>query len=95
MKTLFVMSLVCALMSFLAVFGFSAMTVVPRPGAESARALMMLVAGVFVVVWLCLAIWARARQRAASQSSPPQWLTRLLIGVSVVYCLGIFFLVVG
>jgi hypothetical protein len=95
MKTLFVMSLVCALMSLLAVFGISAMTVVPRPGAESARAQMMLAAGAFAVAWLCLAFWVRARRRAASQSPPPQWLMRLLIGVSVVYLLGVFFLVGG
>jgi hypothetical protein len=95
MRTLFIMSLVCAVMSLLAIFGLSAMTVVPRTGAETARAQMMLVAGVFLVAWLGLAFWVRARQRAASQSLPPLWLRRLLVCVSVVYLLGAFFLVIG
>ena len=95
MRTLFIMSLACALMSLLAIFGLSAMTVVPRPGTESARAQMMLVAGGFLVAWLGLAFWVRARQRAASQSPPPLWLKRLLVCVSVVYLLGVFSLVIG
>jgi hypothetical protein len=95
MRTLFIMSLVCAVMSLLAIFSLSAMTVVPRLGAESVRAQMMLVAAGFLVAWLGLAFWVRARQRAASQSSPPPWLRRLLVCVSVVYLLGVFFLVIG
>jgi Na+-transporting NADH:ubiquinone oxidoreductase subunit NqrD len=95
MRTLFIMSLVCALMSLLAIFGLSVMTVVPKPGAESFRGLMMLAVGGFFVAWLGLAFWVRARQHAASQSSPPPWLRRLLVCVSVVYLLGVFFLVIG
>jgi biotin transporter BioY len=56
---------------------------------------MMLVAGGFLVAWLGLAFWVRARQRAASQSPPPLWLRRLLVCVSVVYLLGVFVLVIG
>ena len=95
MRALFIMSVVCALMSLLAILGFSVMTVVPRPGAESWRSQMMFVAGIFVVAWLCLAFWVRARQRATSQPLPPQWLRRLLVCISVVYSLGVFFLVIG
>jgi hypothetical protein len=95
MNTLFVMSLVDALMSLLAVFGVSAMTVVPRSGAESTRVQMMLAAGIFGVAWVCLAFWARVRRRAASQSLPPQWLRRLLVSVSVVYLLGVLFLAIA
>ena len=93
MRTLFVMSLICAVMSLLAVLGFSAMTFVP--GAESTRVLMMAVAGFFAVAWLGVAFWARPRQRVAAQSLPPLWLRRLLVCVSVVYLLGVFFLVIG
>ncbi|MES2921198.1 MAG: hypothetical protein V4819_06620 [Verrucomicrobiota bacterium] len=92
MKLLFVTSLVCALLSLLAVLGFSAMTIVPRPGAESLRGQMMLVAGVFLVGWLCLATWVRPHRRTAS---PPQWLIGLLIFVGIDYALGVFFFVVG
>ena len=94
-RTLFVMSLVCALMSLPAIFGVSAIDFVPGPGGEKARMQMMLFAGAFVAAWLCLAFWVRARQRAASRPSPPQWLTRLLICVSVVYLLGVLCCVIG
>ena len=90
MKALFVTSLICALMSLLAVLGFSAMTIVPGPGAGSWRSQMMLVAGAFFVGWLCLALWARRRP-----ASPPQWLRRSLVVVGVVYVLGVLLFVVG
>lgn len=82
-------------MSLLAVLGSSAMTIVPRPGPESARDQMMLVAGAFFVAWLCVAFWVRMRQRAASQSVPPHWLRWLLMFVGVVYLLAVFLLVIG
>jgi len=92
MKTIFVASLVGALMSMLAIFGLSAMTIVPRHGAESWRSLMILVAGAFLVGWLCIAFWIRPRQHPAL---PPRWLTGLLVFVSIVYALGILFFVFG
>ena len=92
MKALFITSLICVLMSLLAIFGFSAMTIVPSPGAESWRSQMMLVAGAIFVGWLCLAFWARPRQRTAS---PPQWLSRSLVVVGVIYVLGVLLFVVG
>lgn len=95
MKALIILSLTCAVMSLLAVFGFSAMTVVPSSGAESGRLHMTAVAAAFVAVWLGLAFWVRARQRAGLQFIPPQWLRRLLVCVSVVYLFGVFFLVIG
>jgi hypothetical protein len=49
LKTFFITSLVCGVMSLLAVLDFSAMTVVPRPGTESLRGQMMLVAAAFLV----------------------------------------------
>ena len=95
MRKLFVISLACALMSLLAAFCLSAMTIVARPGGEASRLQMMLAAGAFIVAWLCLAFWAQARQRAGTQALPPQWLRHLLIGVGVVYLLSVFLLVVG
>jgi len=94
MRTIFVMSLACALLSLLAALGLSVTSVVPESGAESLLPLMILGMGVFIV-WLRLAFWVRARNRASTQQLPPQWLRRLLIGVSIVYLLGVFFLLIG
>lgn len=82
-------------MSLLVILVFSAMTIVPRPGAESFRGQMMLAAGGFFVAWLGLALWVRARQRAPGRSSLPKWLTRLLVFGGVVYLLAVFFCVLG
>lgn len=94
MKPLFAMSLVCALMSLLAVVSLSAMSIVPRPGVETERMLMMLAAGIFAIAWLWLAVWIRVRQHAGSQS-PPDGLRRFLLCVSIVYFLGILLIVIG
>ena len=94
MKPLFVMSLVCALMSLLAVVSLSAMSIVPRHGVENERMLMMLAAGIFGVAWLCFAVWIRVRQHAGSQS-PSQRLRRFLLCVSIVYSLGILLFAIG
>ena len=88
------MSLICAVMSLLAIFGFSVMTFVPGPDAERERALMMIVATAFLLAWLSVAFWARPRHDAAS-SVPPQWLRHLLVGVSIAYLLAVLILVVG
>ena len=53
---------------------------------------MMLVAGAFLVGWLCIAFWIRPRPHPAL---PPRWLTGLLVFVSIVYALGILFFVFG
>jgi len=95
MRTLFVMSLVCALMSLLAIFGFSAMSIVPGTVAGSVRPQMMIVAGAFAGAWLCVAFWARAIQCAASRPPPPPWLRQLLVCASVVYVLGVLCLAIG
>ena len=90
MRALLIISLVCALMSLLAVLEFSAMTIVPSPRAESERRMMMLVAGAFFIGWLCLAFWVRARQR-----TPIQLFGRLLIFVGIIFVLGVLFFVIG
>jgi hypothetical protein len=95
MRNLFVISVTCALVSLLAVFCLSSMSIVPRPDGEIFRAHLMLVAGAFTVAWLCLAFWVRVRQRAAMQPLPPQWLRRLMVGVGVVYLFSVFLLVIG
>jgi hypothetical protein len=91
MRALFIMPLICALMSLLAIFGLSAMTVVPHAGAESFRGHMIFAAGAFCIAWLCLAIWLRAR----SQTSLPTWFRRLLLVVSILYVLAVIVFVIG
>ena len=95
MRTLFVMSLVCALMSLLAIFGFSAMSIVPGSATESVLPQMMIIAGAFAVAWLCLAFWVRARQLAVSRPPPPPWLRQVLVCAGVVYLLGVLCLAIG
>lgn len=92
-RALFNISLACALSSLLGVFSLSAMTIVPRPGAESARTRMMLVAGLAGLAWFGLAYWARMRQR---KSAPVlQWLDWILIGIGVIYLMAFVFVVLG
>lgn len=81
------MSLVSALLSLLAVLALSAITIVPRPGAEAFRATAMGVGTFFFFAWLVLMFWARRRWRTEASDPVPIWLRRLLLGVSVVYCL--------
>jgi uncharacterized membrane protein YhdT len=90
MKTLFIISLICALMSLVAIVASSAITF--APGAESERNLMMFVAAAFLVGWIWLAFWVRRRQRTATL---PHWITRSLVFAGVVYMLGILLFVVG
>jgi hypothetical protein len=90
MKAAFVTSLVSALISFIAILGFSAMTVVP--GAESSRSHMILFAGAFCLIWMALAFWLRPRQ---SPASLPCWARGLLVSAGLVYVLVILLLVIG
>ena len=90
MKAIFITSLICALMSLLAVVDFSAMTILPGSGAESWHGQMMFAASVFFVGWLCLASWARRRT-----GTPPNWLRRSLAVVGVVYVFGVLLFVGG
>ena len=79
----------------LAIFGLAATTFVPTPDAERARTLMMSVAGVFFLIWLGVAFWARPRTIAVAHALPPRWLRHSLIGFSVVYLLAVFVFVIG
>jgi hypothetical protein len=92
MKALFITSVICALLSLLALFAVSAMTFTPGPGVESERRQMELASGAFFVGWLCVAFWARSRRHAASQ---PRWLSQPLVFIGVVYVLGVLLFVVG
>jgi len=94
MKTLFTLSLVSALLSLLALLAWSAMTIVPRPGAESFRTTTMLAIGGFLVVWVSVALTTRPRQTRNSHRLPI-WLGRLLIAANVVYSLVIILFVIG
>jgi hypothetical protein len=90
MKAVFITSLVSALMSLVAILGLSAMTVVPR--VESLRGQMMLVSGVFFLIWISLAFWLRPRPSLASL---PRWARGLLVSAGVAYVLGILLLLIG
>jgi hypothetical protein len=91
MRALFIMPLICALMSLLAIFELSAVTIVPGAEAGSFRKYMIFAAGAFCVAWLCLAFWLHAR----SQTSLPTWFTRLLVVVSIFYVLAVFVFALG
>jgi hypothetical protein len=95
MKTHFVLSVLCAVMSLFAILGLSAMTVIPGSDAERYRDPMMLVVGVCFTGWLCLASWLRARSRTAFQAPLPRWLSRFLMGVSVVYLIFVLLFAIG
>jgi hypothetical protein len=93
MKTVFILSLINAAMSLLAMLGISAITF--APGAASTRARMMPLAAVFGIVWFCVALWARPRQHSATDLLPPLWLRRSLVGISVAYLLCVFAFLFG
>jgi len=95
MKAVFFTSLLCALTSLLALVALSAITIIPRPKTENFRGQAMLVVGIFLVVWLCLAFWARVRQRPDSHPLPPQWLRQLLVITGIAYLVCVFLLVAG
>jgi hypothetical protein len=95
MKTLFLMSLVCALASLLAIFGVSAMTIVPGPRVELERSRMLVGLGIFLAGWLVVAFWTRTRSRKIPPSVPHLPLEKILVCVSIVYVLAICFLVLG
>ena len=95
MKAIFAMSLVSALLSLAAVLAFSVITFVPRPGAETFRAIVMILAGIFFVLWLRVAFWAKARRRSETSAPLPPWLKRILLLVSAAYSLGIILGILG
>ena len=94
MRAVFVMSLVSGMLSLATVLAFSAITIVPRPGAETFRAIVIGVTGVFFLAWMAVAFWARTRQRADA-APVPRWLRGVLLVVSTVYSLGIILGVIG
>jgi hypothetical protein len=89
MSAVFSMSLVSALVSLLAVLALSAITVVPRPGAETLRAVAMGVGTAFFFLWLAVTLWARKRWRVEASNPVPPWLRRVVLGAGAVYCLVI------
>jgi len=85
------MSVVSAVLSLAAAVGFSAMTIVPRPAAETFRMTAMSVTSAFFFAWLVVALWARARQQAEASAPVPFWLRSVLLAVSASYSLGLIF----
>jgi hypothetical protein len=88
MKVLFVMSVVCAFLSFLLVGALSAMTIIPKRGAEDLRTRIELLGIGGAIIWGWLAIWARKR-RAISQTVALRSIGQALVLLSVIYSLGI------
>ena len=95
MRAVFAMALISAFLSLATAVGLSAMSIVPRPGAERLRMMEMAVATCFFFGWLVLALWARARQRVESSAPVPAWLRGALLVVSALYSLGIVIGVLG
>lgn len=85
------MSLVSAFLSLAAAVGMSAMTVVPRPGAERFRTMGITVTTSLFFAWLLVALWARTRHRMVTTLPVPDWLRRGLIVLNALYSLGIVF----
>jgi hypothetical protein len=95
MKAMFLVSLVCVFQSLVALIGISAITIAPGPGDDNERSLMMSAAGVCLVAWSLLALWARSRLEAPSASWPRPWLRRLLVVIGVIYALLVLLLTGG
>jgi hypothetical protein len=85
--TVLSMSLVAALLSLLAILALSAMTVVPRSNALRFRDAAMAVESVLFLVWLGVSLWVWRRQRVEASEPVAVWKKRLLLAVSVTYCL--------
>ena len=87
MRPLFFLSLICALMSLLALLGMSVVTMAPGSEAERFHTPIMLTQVVFLAAWLGQAGWARSRLRSDPQSWPPRWLSRLWMLAGILYLL--------
>ena len=70
MRTLFVMSLICALSCLVALAALSAMTVVPAAQATNDRA--MLIAAALSLGWVGVAVWAGLKLRAVAVAAHRQ-----------------------
>jgi hypothetical protein len=92
MKSLFVTSMFCAVASLLAIVGLSAVTIVPGPGAEGERTKIMITAGAFFIGWLAFGNWIHRNQRRIVW---PPWLSRMLVAVGILYCVGVLLLTLG
>jgi hypothetical protein len=95
MKAIFVTSLVCVVISLVALFCVSAITVMPTSRTEHFRGLTLLLVSAFLLVWASLSYWAWIRSRASSRPLPPQWFRKSLIFAGVAYVLAILILAVG
>jgi hypothetical protein len=95
MRPVIAISLISAFFSLAAAIGFSAMTVVPRSGAEKVRTIEMAIATSFFFGWLVLALWARTRQRMEASAPVPGWLRGALLVIGALYSLGIILGVLG
>jgi hypothetical protein len=88
MRVLFVMSIVCASLSFVAVGALSVITIIPSTEAEGLRSRMELLGIGFAIGWGWLAVWARKR-RGISQTVVVRAVAQALVIMSVIYSIGI------
>ena len=91
MKMPLLISIAAAVTGTLALLALSAMTIMPRSGAEAVRSNMMLIVGASVISWIAIALWLLIRQRKKSRPALPIRLGRALIIAGSAY---IFFLIV-
>jgi hypothetical protein len=96
MRAIFITASVSSVASLVAAVGFSAMSIVPSPGAEAWRWRMILAAAAFLIVWLGLAVWARRKMHlSAGAPALPTWLGRTLVAAGVVYVLLVLLFTIG
>ena len=95
MKSVFIMSLISAVLSLVAFIGFGAMTAVPHSAGRSFPFKTAVAIGLGGVVWMNIAAWAYRRERSAARKEIPRWLKSLLLVISALYSLGAVLLAFG
>jgi hypothetical protein len=82
-------------MSAVASLAFSAVSIAPGAEAEWARMMAILLMIVLGIAWAGLAYWARLQQRAGVYPERQKKLRQFLVGLSIIYSLGLLFVSVG
>jgi len=95
MLKLIIMSVICALMSGLAIVGISAMTIVPSPTSETHRNQMILAAVIALVAWSLIVVWLGLRRHSSPKASLRPWLKNSLMFASVIYVFAVLAFALG
>jgi hypothetical protein len=93
MKAVLVTSIACAAITLLALLAVSAMSV--APGAEAWRDGLLVAAGVFLVGWSTLALWARGRRRLSRDAALSAGFKTAVIAGGLAYVLLVLLCCVG